>query len=110
MPSPDSGGGRPGSLPLAWAERLCGCWWRWIDASATAGRANQPGTTDEYLNWRVPLTGPDGQPMLLEDIFTDRRAATLGRGGKCCDDLTDELLRAFGGRQPDCIQSWLRSR
>lgn len=34
-------------------------------------------TTDEYPNWRVPLTGPDGQPMLLEDIFTDRRAATL---------------------------------
>ncbi|COW99128.1 4-alpha-glucanotransferase malQ [Mycobacterium tuberculosis] len=25
----------------------------------------------------MPLTGPDGQPMLLEDIFTDRRAATL---------------------------------
>ena len=23
---------------------------------------NQPGTIDEYPNWRVPLSGPDGQP------------------------------------------------
>ncbi len=29
---------------------------------------NQPGTQDEYPNWRVPLSGPDGQPVLLEDI------------------------------------------
>ncbi len=32
--------------------------------------------TDEHLNWRVPLTGPDGQPMRSR-TFTDRRAATL---------------------------------
>ncbi|WP_158016869.1 4-alpha-glucanotransferase [Mycobacterium basiliense] len=38
---------------------------------------NQPGTTDEYPNWRVPLTGPDGRRVLLEDIFTDRRVASL---------------------------------
>lgn len=47
------------------------------DAVGDRRTQNQPGTTDEYPNWRVPLTGPDGQPMLLEDIFTDRRAATL---------------------------------
>jgi 4-alpha-glucanotransferase len=39
---------------------------------------NQPGTTDEYPNWRVPLAGPDGRPMLLEDVFTDARAGRLG--------------------------------
>ncbi|MBW0012785.1 4-alpha-glucanotransferase [Mycobacterium sp.] len=36
---------------------------------------NQPGTTDEYPNWRVPLTGSDGRPVTLEDLFADRRAA-----------------------------------
>ncbi|WP_203567328.1 4-alpha-glucanotransferase [Aestuariimicrobium ganziense] len=35
---------------------------------------NQPGTIDEYPNWRVPLTGPDGRPMLLEDVFASDRA------------------------------------
>ena len=31
---------------------------------------NQPGTQDEYPNWRVPLSGPDGQPVLLEDVVS----------------------------------------
>lgn len=30
---------------------------------------NQPGTQDEYPNWRVPLSGPDGRPVLLEDVL-----------------------------------------
>jgi 4-alpha-glucanotransferase len=47
------------------------------DAVGDRRTQNQPGTTDEYPNWRVPLTGPDGRPLLLEDIFTDSRAATL---------------------------------
>ncbi len=38
---------------------------------------NQPGTTDEYPNWRVPLTGPDGRRLQLEDIFADPRAYAL---------------------------------
>ena len=38
---------------------------------------NQPGTIDEYPNWRVPLSGPDGHPMLLEDVFTSERASRL---------------------------------
>jgi 4-alpha-glucanotransferase len=38
---------------------------------------NQPGTIDEYPNWRMPLTGPDGRPVMLEDIFTDSRMANL---------------------------------
>jgi len=29
---------------------------------------NMPGTVDEYPNWRIPLTGSDGQPVLLEDL------------------------------------------
>ena len=38
---------------------------------------NQPGTTDEYPNWRVPLTGPDGEPLSLEDVLTSPRAGAL---------------------------------
>jgi 4-alpha-glucanotransferase len=47
------------------------------DAVGDHRTQNQPGTTDEYPNWRVPLTGPDGRQVMLEDVFTDRRAATL---------------------------------
>ena len=38
---------------------------------------NQPGTIDEYPNWRVPLAGPDGVPMTLEQAFESRRARLL---------------------------------
>jgi 4-alpha-glucanotransferase len=47
------------------------------DAVGDRRTQNQPGTTDEYPNWRVPLTGPDGRQLMLEDVFADRRAATL---------------------------------
>jgi 4-alpha-glucanotransferase len=47
------------------------------DAVGDRRTQNQPGTTDEYPNWRVPLTGPDGLQLMLEDVFTDHRAATL---------------------------------
>jgi 4-alpha-glucanotransferase len=29
---------------------------------------NQPGTDQEYPNWRVPLAHRDGNPVLIEDI------------------------------------------
>ena len=29
---------------------------------------NQPGTDQEYPNWRVPLTDGSGRPMLIEDL------------------------------------------
>jgi 4-alpha-glucanotransferase len=29
---------------------------------------NMPGTITEYPNWRLPLCGPDGEPVLLEDL------------------------------------------
>ena len=39
-------------------------------AEAAGGRRpqNVPGTVDEYPNWRIPLAGPDGRPVLLEDL------------------------------------------
>jgi 4-alpha-glucanotransferase len=35
---------------------------------------NQPGTQDEYPNWRVPLAGPDGKPVGLEGVLTSPQA------------------------------------
>ncbi|MBV9594015.1 MAG: 4-alpha-glucanotransferase [Actinobacteria bacterium] len=36
---------------------------------------NQPGTLDEYPNWRVGLADSEGDPLWLDDILTDTRAA-----------------------------------
>ncbi len=38
---------------------------------------NQPGTHREYPNWRIPLSGPDGAPLLLEDLMSNARARRL---------------------------------
>jgi 4-alpha-glucanotransferase len=47
------------------------------DAVGDVRTQNQPGTIDEYPNWRVPLTDPHGRRLLLEDVFLDPRAGTL---------------------------------
>jgi 4-alpha-glucanotransferase len=47
------------------------------DAVGEMRTQNQPGTSDEYPNWRIPLGGPDGGRLLLEEVFTDPRAAAL---------------------------------
>ena len=47
------------------------------DAVGDRKTQNQPGTVDEYPNWRVPLSGPDGEVVMLEDVFTSRRVADL---------------------------------
>lgn len=38
---------------------------------------NLPGTDEEYQNWRLPLAGPDGTPVLLEELMESRRARRL---------------------------------
>ena len=47
------------------------------DAVGDRRTQNQPGTSVEYPNWRVPLSGPDGRPIALEDLFTDERSFRL---------------------------------
>jgi 4-alpha-glucanotransferase len=47
------------------------------DAVGDRRTINQPGTTDEYPNWRVPLADGTGAPMLLEDLITSPRALAL---------------------------------
>jgi 4-alpha-glucanotransferase len=48
-----------------------------VDLIGDRRTQNQPGTQDEYPNWRVPLSGPDGEPVSLEDVFTSARAGRL---------------------------------
>ena len=45
---------------------------------------NQPGTEDEYPNWRVALTGDDGAVLSVDDVVASSRAAGLPRvvGGR----------------------------
>src|SRR5690348_2777009 len=38
------------------------------DAAGERRPQNMPGTVDDYPNWRIPLTGADGQPVLLDDL------------------------------------------
>ena len=40
---------------------------------------NQPGTSEEYPNWRLPLAGPDRTPVLLEEFLASRWARRLAR-------------------------------
>jgi 4-alpha-glucanotransferase len=47
------------------------------DAVGDYRAQNQPGTIDQYPNWRVWLGGPDGQRVWLEDVLMSRRARRL---------------------------------
>lgn len=62
------------------------------DAVGDPRTQNQPGTTDEYPNWRVPLGDSTGNPILLEDVFTDPRAAAL------CETLRAAAGNSLGFR------------
>ena len=47
------------------------------DAVGDLRTQNQPGTVNEYPNWRVPLSGPEGEPILLEEAMASEHAAAL---------------------------------
>lgn len=40
------------------------------DAVGERQAQNQPGTVNEYPNWRIPLTDLEGRRLQLEDVFT----------------------------------------
>jgi 4-alpha-glucanotransferase len=46
------------------------------DAVGERRTQNQPGTIDEYPNWRVPLADAEGDPVFVEDLPSDRRLLT----------------------------------
>lgn len=48
-----------------------------VDAVGDRRVQNQPGTSKEYPNWQIPLSDPDGQPLLLEDVYQAERPMRL---------------------------------
>jgi 4-alpha-glucanotransferase len=68
---------------------------RWLGHTPSAMRAisladvvgdrraiNQPGTDGEYPNWRIPLAGPDGRPVSLEEVLESELAPVLFRAAR----------------------------
>ena len=49
------------------------------EAAGECRSQNMPGTTTEYPNWRLPLCGPDGSPVLLDDLPSSARVRTVAR-------------------------------
>jgi 4-alpha-glucanotransferase len=43
------------------------------EAAGEVRSQNMPGTSTEYPNWKLPLCGPGGEPVLLEDLPFDAR-------------------------------------
>lgn len=50
-----------------------------VDAVGEHRPQNQPGTDKEYPNWKMPLAGPNGRAVLVEDLVTNERAQSLFR-------------------------------
>ncbi|MET9292602.1 4-alpha-glucanotransferase [Streptomyces sp. NPDC003077] len=57
--------------------RMIGIWLP--DAVGDRRPQNLPGTSDEYPNWRLPISDPDGRPLTLEDIAASPRLRRLMR-------------------------------
>jgi 4-alpha-glucanotransferase len=64
---------------------------------------NMPGTVDEYPNWRIPLAGADGQPVLLDDLpaHTGVRAVAATVAGGLRRPAATGVARLAGGA-PRC--------
>jgi 4-alpha-glucanotransferase len=54
---------------------------------------NLPGTSDEYPNWRLPVAGPDGVPLTLEQLASSRRLHDLA------EEVRGALARDAPGRR-----------
>lgn len=48
-----------------------------VDAVGERRAQNQPGTDQEYPNWRVPLADSSGKPILIEDLSDSQRLLSL---------------------------------
>ncbi|MFH8785073.1 4-alpha-glucanotransferase [Streptomyces roseoverticillatus] len=55
--------------------RLVGVWLP--DAVGDRRPQNVPGTWDQYPNWRLPVAGPGGRPLSLEELMASPRLRAL---------------------------------
>jgi 4-alpha-glucanotransferase len=56
-----------------------------VDGVGERRTQNQPGTNNEYPNWRIPLADGDLNPVYCEELFDNPRVQSLAkimRGGK----------------------------
>ena len=47
------------------------------EAAGETRSQNMPGTSTEYPNWTLPLCGPSGEPVLLEDLAASARVRAV---------------------------------
>ena len=66
------------------------------DAVGDRRTINQPGTIDEYPNWRVPLADGDGRVVLLDDVVMSDRARSLA------GTITGRADKIAGEPRRDC--------
>jgi 4-alpha-glucanotransferase len=71
------------------------------EAAGETRSQNMPGTCDEYPNWKLPLCGPDGTPILLEDLpATPRVRAVASAASRTIQPPSDSgSLRGLGTPQ-----------
>ena len=48
-----------------------------VDGVGETRTQNQPGTSSEYCNWRVPLAGPDLKVVHTDEVFDLPRVQSL---------------------------------
>jgi len=70
------------------------------DAVGDRRPVNQPGTVDEYPNWRVPMTDAKGRPVLLDDIVTGKTGDLAARLARVVGDGSASVTVATVGEMP----------
>ena len=48
-----------------------------VDGTGQHATVNQPGTSDQYPNWRIPLVDGDGRLVHTEEVFSNPRVLSL---------------------------------
>jgi 4-alpha-glucanotransferase len=49
------------------------------EAAGEIRSQNMPGTSTEYPNWKLPLCGPAGEPVLLEELASSERVRRVAQ-------------------------------
>jgi 4-alpha-glucanotransferase len=67
---------------------------------------NLPGTSDAFPNWRLPVAGPDGTPLGLEELAGSARLQALAEDvrralAEGCGTAGDDGTAANGAPRPD---------
>jgi 4-alpha-glucanotransferase len=62
------------------------------EAAGETRSQNMPGTCYEYPNWKLPLCGPDGKPVMLEDLATSSRVRAVAEAAASPSGYEPTLL------------------